>query len=312
MTRRTWLVTGCLGFLARPLVERLLAKDDWVVGLDARTYAANIENLQDWESHDNFRFIHQRIEDLANLPRVDVVVHLAAETHVDNAAEDPRRFVHTNVVGTLNLLELLRAKRAYERPLLVHVSTDEVYGDDYEGAVDERAPLRPGNPYAASKAGADHLVQSWGRSFGLAYRIVRPSNCYGFDQYPEKLIPKAIECLHAGKPIPIHGDGSQERTWLSVQDCATAILKVAEAGENGGIYNIPGNTTCTVKEVVTAIVAAFDGSGVGLSYGHERLGSDRRYEVGGAALLALGWKPIGNLFADLPGIVKESPPVFRL
>ena len=205
--------------------------------------------------------------------------------------------------------------RGYEMPRFVHISTDEVYGDVPDGASVESDALAPSSPYAASKAAGDHLVQAWGRTYGLPWNIIRPSNCYGPHQYPEKLIPKAIRWMLLGRKVPIHGDGNQKRFWLNVEDCATAILTALDRAPNGEIYNVGGNTEASVARVATEIGSLVMDGRVNLletvREGYTRAGMDRRYCVNDTKLRQLGWTPIGNLWADLPGIVAQERKVFR-
>jgi dTDP-glucose 4,6-dehydratase len=304
-------VTGGLGFIGSRVVERLLRRGDYVFLVDSATYAANIEYLREWI----LKYVKSDICDLDHLPNVDAIINLAAETHVDNSIMDNAKFYRSNVEGVRNLLELCRAKRNYEIPLFVQISTDEVYGDVLEGYTDEQEPLAPSSPYAATKAAADLLVQAWGRTYGVPWRIVRPSNCYGVGQYPEKLIPKAVRCLTLDKPIPIHEGGSAVRSWLWVEDCATAILAVLDKGHNNHIYNVPGDTNCAVLNVARDIVYAFHGDGSSpLDYierGYTRMGLDKRYCVSGKPLMELGWFPVGNLSEELPKIVEAERSNFR-
>lgn len=302
------LVTGCLGFLAYPLTKKLLAAGHYVIGLDAETYAANPDHNSEFMNHERYKYQYGRVEELERLPDVDTVFHLAAETHVCNAVQDATAFVETNVLGTHRLLQLVAARRPYERPQLVHISTDEVYGDGYHDVARPDSPCRPGNPYSASKAGADLLVQAYARTHGVSAIIVRPSNCYGVGQFPEKLIPRAVKNLTLGKAVPVHGDGSQRRSWLHVEDCAEAILTAWLRGTPGAIYNI-GGEEATVLSIVTAIGETFDDAA--LSLGHERKGQDARYAVDDSALRALGWRPAERLWDALPGIVEAERQSFR-
>jgi dTDP-glucose 4,6-dehydratase len=310
-------VTGYLGFIGRYVAKKLIERGDRVFGVDAHTYAADAAELF-LEDDDTIKHVRADICDLDHLPNVDAIINLAAETHVDNSIMDNAKFYRSNVEGVRNLLELCRAKRNYEIPLFVQISTDEVYGDaeEHHGPTNEYAKLNPSSPYAASKAAADLMVQAWGRSYGIPYRIIRPSNCYGVGQYPEKLIPKAIRHLKLGRPIPVHESGLAERSWLNVEDAVRAILTVLDKGVNGGIYNIPGNTTTSVLKVVKEIVHNYYGT-VDLNpmdfiqQGYVRVGIDRRYCVGGDNLFALGWAANSDLFIDLPSIVEAERSAFR-
>jgi dTDP-glucose 4,6-dehydratase len=320
MVAKVVAVTGCLGFLGTHVLHRLMAHDIRVYGFDAETYAANQEWLAWYRSSptrstDCFKYQRADVCTLEHLPDVDAIIHLAAETHVDRSVLDAATFVRTNVLGTQHLLDLACGKRQYQMPLFLHVSTDEVYGSVADGSTPETAPLAPSSPYAASKAAADHLVMAYGHTYGLPWRMVRPSNCYGTRQYPEKLIPKAIRCLTLGKPIPIHEGGLATRSWLDVDDCAEAILTVLERGATGEIYNVGGNTERSVRDVATLVIEAFHGPtpepAQYLDLGFTRLGLDQRYHVDDTKLRALGWIPAGNLDRDVPVLVETERRVFR-
>jgi len=311
-------VSGGLGFIGQTLVDQLLAVGHRVLVIDAETYAADLSALERWDGplHNGYlRYQRADVTTLSTLPDVDAIIHCAAETHVDNSLTDPQRFLTTNVLGTQRLLELVRAKRAYQMPLFLHVSTDEVYGSVAEGETGEDAPLRPTSPYAASKAAADLLVAGYGHTFGIPWRIVRPSNCYGPHQYPEKLIPKAVRHLCLERKIPIHEDGSAKRYWLAVGDCARAILTVLACGTNSEIYNVGGNTEAGIADIAAAVIHAFYGEGIDaevhLERQYQRLGLDQRYHVNDAKLRTLGWSPRGNLWRDLPALVEAERQRFR-
>ena len=295
-------------------MDALLNWGHFVYAIDAESYAANI-NMRDsdiWITGERTGALKYKKADiciLEHLPDVDAIIHCAAETHVDNSIMDASRFVQTNVVGTHRLLEIARAKRNYQMPLFLHISTDEVYGSIATGMTTEASPLNPSSPYAASKAAADYLVSAYGHTFGIPYRIMRPSNCYGERQYPEKLIPKAVKYLSLGKPIPIHEGGNAIRSWLHVKDCVQAILTVLDRGENGHIYNIGGNTEMSVRGIATAVIdtyGGFDNPAQMLEFGYTRLGLDARYYVDDTKLRALGWVPQGNFATDLTLLVQQE------
>ena len=276
-------VTGCLGFIGKHLTRMLLTRGDYVLGIDNETYAADLDALAAFQEFSEFKYVKADIRTLDRLPDVDAVLHLAAETHVDNSIADPTVFAETNYLGTANLLQLLRGKRDYERPTFVHISTDEVYGSvGPERRSVDTDPLRPTSPYSASKAAADLLVQSWGHTYGVGARLVRPSNCYGPGQYPEKLIPRSVRHLCLGRKIPVHDAGTQTRQWLHVEDCASAILKVLDQGEDGQVYNVAGNTETAVKEIVREVVHAYHHGFPPIpwteyvSFSHTRPGMDTR------------------------------------
>lgn len=306
------LVTGGAGFIGRELVHQLYQRGHYITVIDKGTYAARMDMLLPYR--DRLRLVERDVGDADFLYGSDVVFHLAAESHVDNSITDARKFIESNVAGTYNLLELIRGQRPHDRPTLIHVSTDEVYGDvgEEEESLEED-PLRPSSPYSASKAAADCLVMAWARTYGLKARIVRPSNCYGIGQYPEKLIPKTIRSWQLKKRMTVHGDGTQTRSWLHVEDCARALLRVWDQGQDGEVYNIPGDTEVSVRSVVAKIYdicATLEklesGPLLTIQWGCERPGGDRRYRVNGDRLRKLGWEPKGNLLRDLPGIVRAE------
>lgn len=313
-------VSGALGFIGSHVVEQLLWRGDFVYAIDNETYAANI-TLPDtplWYNAvrcGSLKYVKADICELTHLPDVDAIINLAAETHVDNSLTDATAFVRTNYTGVHNLLELVRGKRAYQIPTFIQISTDEVYGSVQTGSSTEADPLRPSSPYSASKAAADLLLGAYGSSFGVPYRVVRPSNCYGARQHPEKLIPKSVRHLVLGRPIPIHEGGNAVRTWLDVKDCAQAILTVLDHGKNGEAYNIGGNTEMSVRGVATKIVETFHGPETNapdyLEFGYTRLGLDKRYHVDDSKLRALGWAPQGDLVRDLPALVEAEKKTFR-
>ena len=314
---RVHLVTGCLGFLGRPLVHALLARGDVVYGVDAETYAADLGWRDRVVGHGSFIYRKGRCEDLTHLPDVDYVFHLAAETHVDSSLTDASAFLAANVFGTHRVLDLLRGKRASKAPTLIHVSTDEVFGPShFPKHPDDR--LNPRNPYAASKAAAEHLVTAHAATYGLAARIVRPTNLYGEGQYPEKLIPRAVRRISRGLPMPIHGDGSATRSWLSVHDAVDGLLTVADHGRDGESYHMGGNTTASVLQVVAGVATALGvtpnlhlaGPSPIAEFEYQRPGMDVSYALDDLATRALGWHPCGNFFRDLPGLVdllKDEP-----
>lgn len=302
------MLTGGAGFIGRVVLERLLARGDYVYMVDALTYAADPDILkrQQLQYAGQVDFVCNDIRELGRLPDVEAVIHCAAETHVDNSIDMPDAFVGTNIAGTAHLLELTRRKAQHGMPHFIHLSTDEVYGSLSEGRATPDSPLRPSSPYAASKAAADLLVQSWGQTFGVPYTIVRPTNTYGPLQYPEKLIPKAVRQKLLGRPMTIHGDGRQTRCWLAVEDLADAILMVLDEKVNAPIVNVGGNTTASVNEVVDAI-----GYNQAPVLQFTRAAMDERYAVDDSILRAAGWAPKGSFWSDLPGLVEADSARFR-
>lgn len=287
-------VTGCLGFMGSHFTRACLEKGWRVWGIDKLTYAARTEHLEGFRKQKSFKFLEADIASMDHLYEVDYVFNFAAETHVDNSIIDSRRFLNTNIMGVENILELIRGKRNYEMPVLFQLSTDEVYGDLVSGNHKESDALRPSNPYSASKAAADMLILGWHRTHGIPYNIVRPTNNYGVDQYPEKLIPKAVKYLTLGKKIPLHGDGSFVRTWLHADDTASAIFHIVEHGERNSIYNISGNYEATNREVIGKVLRCYFGKEMPLEehvqFNYVRMGEDVRYSLDDSKLRSMGWK----------------------
>ena len=287
-------ITGCLGFMASHFTRACLKKGWMVWGIDKKTYAAHLELVSEFEQYKNFRFLEADIVKMNHMYDVDYVFNFASETHVDNSIMDSAGFTRTNIVGVENLLELIRGKRNYEMPTLFQISTDEVYGDIIDGKHKETDPLKPSNPYSASKAAADMLILGWHRTHDIPYNILRPTNNYGICQYPEKLIPKAIKYLTLGKKIPLHGNGSYVRNWLHAEDTASAIFHIVERGEKNRIYNVSGNYEDSNKKIISKVLNIYFGKEVSLEeytqFNYVRMGEDVRYSLDDSAIRALGWK----------------------
>ena len=281
------LVCGGAGFIGSNFVRaRVNEHGDEVTVLDKLTYAGRKENLEGVEH----RFVHGAIEDplaVADaIVGVDAVVNFAAETHVDRSISEPDAFVRTHALGTFVLLEAAR-----EHSLrYLQVSTDEVYGSIESGSFTEESPLEPSSPYSATKTGADLLVQSYSRTFGLETVICRGSNNYGPYQYPEKLIPLMILNAIHGDPLPVYGDGQQVRNWLHVSDFCAGIGHVLAHGAGGEVYNVGGPDECVNLEVVERIIALTGADKSLLTYVDDRPGHDRRYSLGSEKVRALGWE----------------------
>lgn len=318
------LVTGGAGFIGSAVVRYLLSSTQhFVVNLDKLTYAGNLESIP--ESMQDQRYAFERVDicDAVELDRVfqthqpDVVMHLAAESHVDRSIDGPGDFIQTNVVGTYTLLEASRKywmgltddKKAAFR--FHHISTDEVYGDlphpdEVDGELPmftETTPYAPSSPYSASKASSDHLVRAWLRTYGLPTIVTNCSNNYGPYHFPEKLIPHVILNALSGKALPVYGDGSQIRDWLYVEDHARALVKVAIEGKVGETYNIGGHNEKRNIDVVKTICALLEElvptkpNGVGayqdlITYVKDRPGHDVRYAIDASKMANdLGWQP---------------------
>ena len=314
----TVVVTGGAGFIGCNFVRHLLAAtEERVVVVDKLTYAGNRESLADLSAHPRFAFVQADIADRAAVRAVfrdhgpDAVVNFAAETHVDRSIDDPADFVRTNVTGTFELLEaarhFLRESPRAAGFRFLHVSTDEVYGTlGPEGAFSETTPYAPNSPYAASKAGADHLVRAWHETYALPTLLTNCSNNYGPYQFPEKLIPLMILNAVEGKPLPIYGDGGNVRDWLYVEDHCEGILLVLRRGASGGKYNIGERTNLQVVDTLCAALEealpAADNPALAKrgveSYASlktfvpDRPGHDRRYAIDATRVRTeLGWRP---------------------
>jgi dTDP-glucose 4,6-dehydratase len=305
-------VTGCLGFIGSVFTKKLLEKGWHVYGVDAITYAANSSLIEEFKKYKKFKFIKQHIQYLDRLEECDYVFNFAAESHVENSIMNSNAFMETNINGVKNLLELVRAKpiNSATRPIFFHISTDEVYGDISHGAHTELDPLKPSNPYSATKAAADMLVIAWGRTYDIEYNIVRPTNNYGPSQHPEKLIPSCLRNLERGRKIKLHNMGMPVRTWLHVTDTADAVLAVTEHGKRNEIYNVSGNYECTNNIIVNSILEEyFKNTNYNresyIDYGFNRQGQDVRYALNDEKLKALGWNPSVDFSLAIADIVKS-------
>lgn len=290
------LVTGGAGFIGSNFIRLVIGSrpNSSVINFDKLTYAGNLANLTSVSANPNYQFIKGDITDepalSAALDGCDAGVHFAAESHVDRSIYEPATAARTNVLGTQVLLE---AARKANIPRFLHVSTDEVYGDIPSGVLaDESYPLQPSNPYAASKAGADLLVRSYLRTYGFPAMIVRCSNNYGPHQFPEKFLPLMITQAIEDKPLPIYGDGKQQRDWVHVEDHCHALLTVLEEGKQGDIYNV-GAGSFTDNLSLAQRVLKLTGKPDRLIYHvQDRPGHDRRYAVNFSKIeTQLGWRP---------------------
>jgi dTDP-glucose 4,6-dehydratase len=310
--KRTILITGGAGFIGSHVVRRFVNKypDYLTVNADKLTYAGNLENLSDIEKEKNYRFERvdivekQSVLDLFKKYNFDGVIHLAAESHVDRSITGPDEFVFTNIVGTVNLLNaaLNSWKNAFEGKLFYHISTDEVYGSlGKEGFFTEETAYDPKSPYSASKASSDHMVRSYNHTFGVPAVISNCSNNYGPNQFPEKLIPLAINNIKNNKPIPVYGKGENIRDWLYVEDHACAIDLIFHRGRVGETYNIGGNNEWKNLDLILLLCRIMDkklnrpaGTSEKLiTYVKDRPGHDLRYAIDSSKLQEeLGWSPM--------------------
>lgn len=305
------LITGGAGFIGSHVVRRFVTNypNYNIYNLDKLTYAGNLENLKDVENAKNYTFLRADIQDFANLEKIftackiDHVIHLAAESHVDRSISNPLEFVLTNVVGTVNLLNA--AKNAWKENLyshrFYHVSTDEVYGALGEtGFFTEETSYDPHSPYSASKASSDHFVRAYHDTFGMQVVVSNCSNNYGSHHFPEKLIPLCIHNIKNNKPLPIYGDGKYTRDWLFVEDHARAIDDVFHKGVNGQTYNIGGFNEWQNIDLVKLLCNIMDqklGREEGTSeklitFVKDRPGHDLRYAIDATKIeRELGWRP---------------------
>ena len=308
------LVTGGAGFIGSHVIRRLLKEHEGmrVVNLDLLTYAGNLENLSDIDSHERYAFVKGDIGDAALIAQLfvqhnfDAVVHLAAESHVDRSIENPMAFLETNIIGTATLLHAAKnawfgdGKDASNR-CFYHVSTDEVYGSlGAEGLFSETTSYDPRSPYSSSKASSDHLVRAWHHTYGLPIVISNCSNNYGAYQFPEKLIPLMIRNIRDQRPLPVYGKGLNIRDWLWVEDHASAIDTILHNGTSGRTYNIGGLNEWRNIDLVHALIREVDAAmgrpeGASLeliTYVTDRAGHDMRYAIDASRIESeLGWKP---------------------
>jgi dTDP-glucose 4,6-dehydratase len=288
------LVTGGAGFIGSNFVRHLVTThpDDHVVNLDKLTYAGNRANLADLESSPRYTFVHGDVCD-AKLVRevaegVDAIVNMAAETHVDKSLLEPDAFLRTDVFGVFTLLEAVRELKI---PRLLHVSTDEVYGSVASGSSREEDPLRPSNPYSASKAGGDLLALAYRQTHKVPVVITRSSNNFGPYQYPEKVIPLFITNAIDGEPLPLYGDGRNVRDWLFVLDNCAAIDLVLRRGQDGEVYNIGGGTEVENIDLTHEILRLTGRPETLIRPVKDRPGHDRRYSLDSTKVRGLGWAP---------------------
>ena len=299
------IVTGGLGFIGSNLVESLLRKKYFVINLDKVTYSSNFYNTKNFNNSKNYKFIKCDIKD-KKLSKIiyDIkpngIFNLAAETHVDRSIDDPESFIQSNIVGVYNLIEIFKEFSKKFRSRLIHISTDEVYGDVLNGRSSESYPYQPSSPYAASKAASDHLVSSYVRTYKIPAIVTNCSNNYGPKQHPEKLIPKLIYNILNNKPLPIYGKGTNSREWIYVEDHCDALIKVFNKGKVGEFYNIGSNKNLNNLEVTKNLLNISKkiiplGKNVKINFVKDRPGHDVRYALNSNKIKKeLGWYPKTN------------------
>lgn len=305
-------VTGCLGFIGSHITRLCLERGWYVKGVDKMTYASNEDLLEEFNKNPRFSFVKCDINDLKFLYDCDYIINTAAETHVGNSIANSDDFVKSNIDGVHNLLGLIKNYRqeSGKTPILLHFSTDEVYGDIIDGSHMETDLLKPSNPYSATKAAADMLILAWGRTYSIPYVIVRPTNNYGVGQYVEKLIPKTCKYLHLGRRVPLHNGGTPVRTWLHAEDTARAVMRIIDSGSKNEIFNISGGfeqtNLETVKKIVSELLGSEDGFDIRdyIDVSCSRVGQDLRYSLDDSKIRKLGWEPQVNFNAALKEIVQ--------
>ena len=300
--KRKVIVTGGLGFIGSNLIELLLEKNFFVINIDSVTYSSNYYNTKDFKK--NYKFINcninnqKKIFNILSKNKPVAIFNLAAETHVDRSIDSPKKFIDSNILGVFNLLEAFRKfHKKNKNSKLIHISTDEVYGDILNGRSNEDYSYKPSSPYAASKASSDHLVYSYFRTYKLPVIITNCSNNYGPKQHPEKLIPKLIYNILNNKPFPIYGHGKNSRDWIYVPDHCEALIKVYQKGKVGEFYNIGSNKNLSNLEICKNLINISKnliklGKKVKISFVKDRPGHDIRYALNSNKIKKdLGWFP---------------------
>ena len=296
------IVTGGLGFIGSNLIDILIKKKFFVINLDKITYSSNFYNTKNFKNLKNYKFIkcdisNKKILNILNKYKPSCIFNLAAETHVDRSIDNPDNFIKSNIVGVYNLLECFKNFSKRYKSKLVHISTDEVYGDVLNGRSSEIYQYKPSSPYAASKAASDHLVSSYVRTYKINAVVTNCSNNYGPKQHPEKLIPKLIYNILNNKTLPIYGKGLNSREWIYVKDHCEALIKVYQKGKAGSFYNIGSNKNLNNLEVTKKLLNIAKnkiniGKNVKINFVKDRPGHDVRYALNSNKIKKeLNWKP---------------------
>ena len=305
------IVTGGLGFIGSNLIELLLKKNFYVINIDKTTYSSNFYNTKEFTSNKSYKFIkcdinNKKLKNIFLKYKPLCVFNLAAETHVDRSIDNPKDFINSNIVGVYNLLECFSDYyKKNKKTRLIHISTDEVYGDILKGRSSEKYAYKPSSPYAASKASSDHLVYSYVRTYKIPGIITNCSNNYGPKQHPEKLIPKLIYNIINNKPLPIYGNGKNSREWIYVKDHCEALIKVFEKGKIGNFYNIGSNKNQTNIEICKKLIREAKknitlGKNVRIKHVKDRPGHDVRYALNSKKIEKnLKWKTKTSLSEGL-------------
>ena len=296
------IVTGGLGFIGSNLIDLLIKKNFSVINIDKISYSSNFYNLKEYNNSNKYKFIRcnigeRKFKKILFKYKPICIFNLAAETHVDRSIDNPEHFVQSNIVGVYKLLEYFKEYSQKFSSKLIHISTDEVYGDVLKGRTSEKYPYNPSSPYAASKAASDHLVQSYVRTYKIPAIITNCSNNYGPKQHPEKLIPKLIYNILNNKPLPIYGKGMNSREWIFVKDHCEALIKIFKKGKIGNFYNIGSNKNLTNLKVCEHLISVAKknsilGTKVKINFIKDRPGHDIRYALNSNKIKKeLNWKP---------------------
>jgi len=308
------LVTGGLGFIGSNLIDLLIKNGFFVLNIDKVSYSSNFYNTLNFKNNKNYKYLKLNINNKNELIKIFKkykpigIFNLAAETHVDRSIDSPAPFINSNILGTFNLLEAFKKySKINTKSRLIHISTDEVYGNIVKGRTKENYPYNPSSPYAASKASSDHIVFSYIKTFGINAIITNCSNNYGPKQHPEKLIPKMIYNIINNKPLPVYGDGKNSREWIYVKDHCEALIKIFKYGKVGETYNIGSNKNLNNIEICKNLLNAAKknikiGKKVKIKFIKDRPGHDKRYALDSSKLIKkLKWQPKTNF---LDGINK--------
>jgi len=299
------IVTGGLGFIGSNLIDLLIKKNFFVINIDKATYSSNFYNVKDFKNSKRYKFIkldinNKKIKNILSKYKPSGIFNLAAETHVDRSIDNPGSFIQSNIVAVYNLLENFKNFSKKNKCKLIHISTDEVYGDILTGRSHEKYPYQPSSPYAASKAASDHLVSSYVRTYNLPAIVTNCSNNFGPKQHPEKLIPKLIYNILNNKPLPIYGKGTNSREWIYVKDHCEALIEVFLKGKIGEFYNIGSNKNLNNLEVTKKLLKTSKklinlGNKVKIKFIKDRPGHDIRYALNSNKIKKeLGWYPKTN------------------
>ena len=299
------IVTGGLGFIGSNLIDLLMKKNFFIINVDKVSYSSNFYNLKNYKKSKKYKFIKCNIGDkkfknILYKYKPICIFNLAAETHVDRSIDNPENFIQSNIVAVYKLLEYFKEYSKKYNTKLIHISTDEVYGDILKGRTSEEYPYQPSSPYAASKAASDHLVQSYVRTYKIPAIITNCSNNYGPKQHPEKLIPKLIYNILNNKPLPIYGKGLNSREWIYVKDHCEALFKIFKKGKMGNFYNIGSNKNLTNLDVCKNLINASKkkmklGNKVKIEFIKDRPGHDIRYALNSNKIKKeLKWIPKTN------------------